>query len=329
MRTLITGGTGFIGRSLIGELSRRGEELIILCRKGTDCPGYPIPGTTILHGDILDRASIDRAMRGCRRVYHLAGFAKNWAKDPSVYALVNVDGLRNVLESAIGAGVKRVVWTSSAVTPGPSNGSPVTEWTRREHSFYTDYERSKFMAEHMVRGLLNRGTEIITVNPTRVFGPGILNEGNSVTRMVSLYLAGKFRFIPGDGTAVGNYAFVDDVARGMMLAMESGKNGERYLLGGENRSYNEFFRTVSALSGTERRMFHLPGRLAIRFARVEEFRSRFGHHPLITPGWVRTFLADWAVSVDRSRKELGYRPTPFAEAMTHTIRWIHQKGGVS
>lgn len=322
MKTLVTGGSGFIGRRLVGELRRRGDEVVVLCRHAFDRPGDDVTGTTMVTGDILDPGSLDRAMEGCSRVYHLAGYAKNWAKDPATFGRVNVDGLLNVVRGAIRAGAGRVVWTSSAVTAGPSDGSPVSEATVRRRPFLTEYERSKFVAEQRVREFLGRGTDIIAVNPSRVFGPGLLSEGNSVTRMIAMYMSGKFRFMPGDGSAVGNYAFVEDVVRGMILAMESGRSGERYMLGGENRSYREFFDTVAEVSGRRRRVFGLPAALAMRVARFEELRSGFGHHPLITTGWMRTFLADWAVSVEKSRGELGYRPTPFREAVARTVRWI-------
>lgn len=322
MKTLVTGATGFIGGRLVEELTGRGEELVVLCRTGSSRPAGEHAGVSMIAGDILDRPSLDAAMTGCRRVYHLAGYAKNWAKDPTIFRRVNVDGLCNVLEAARASGVRRVVWTSSAVTPGPSNGTPVNEWTAREHSFFTDYECSKYLAEQRAREFSTQGLEVVTVNPTRVFGPGLLNEGNSVSKMIALYIAGKFRFVPGDGTAIGNYGYVDDVVNGMILAMESGRNGERYFLGGENKSYHEFFNMVSTVSGKRRRMFHLPAGLAMIFARLEELRSGFGHHPLITRGWVRTFLSNWAVSLDKSRNELGYRPTPFADAVAETVGWI-------
>jgi len=325
MKTFITGATGFIGGRLTEELSRRGNELVVLRREGSACPASGLAGVETVTGDILDSTSLENAMAGCGRVYHLAGYAKNWAKDPATFTRVNVDGLCNVLEAARRSGVRRVVWTSSAVTPGPSNGTPVTESTFREHSFYTPYEASKYAAEQRVPDFTGGGLEVVTVNPSRVFGPGVLNEGNSVTRMIALTLAGKFRFIPGDGEAVGNYAFVEDVVRGLLLAMEYGRSGERYILGGENMSYNEFFRTVSLVSGRRRKMFHLPRSLAMKFSRFEEFRSALGGHPLITPGWMRTFLENWEVSVDKSRRELGYETTPFADAVGITVRWLSDR----
>ncbi len=330
MKTFMTGATGFIGGRLAGELSRRGGELVVLRREGPVCPVSGLPGVETVTGDILDLRSLETAMAGCGSVYHLAGYAKNWANDPATFTRVNVDGLCNILEAARRSGVRRVVWTSSAVTPGPSNGTPVTESTLREHSFYTPYEASKYAAEQRVREFTGSGLEVVTVNPSRVFGPGVLNEGNSVTRMIALTLAGRFRFIPGDGEAVGNYAFVEDVVNGMILAMEHGRPGERYILGGENVSYNEFFRTVSLVSGRRRKMFHLPRGLAMTFSRFEEFRSVLGGHPLITPGWMRTFLGNWEVSVEKSRRELGYETTPFADAVGKTVRWLsdlRKRGG--
>jgi nucleoside-diphosphate-sugar epimerase len=323
MKTLITGSTGFIGRKLLQQLLPGEDEIHLLCRKVPDDPPAGRDRVKYFRGDILDAESVLRSMEGCDRVYHLAAYAKNWAKTPAEFHRVNVDGLRNVLRAAVSRGVGRVVFTSTSVTIGPSNGAPQTEGSPRPVKWFTEYEHSKILAEAAALEFAAGGLEVVTVNPTRVFGPGLLNEGNSATRMIDWYLDGKWRIILGDGRRRGNYGFVDDVARGHILAMERGKPGERYILGGENCSYNEFFGLLADVSGKRHRLFHVPAPLALSVSSIEELRGRWSaHYPLITPGWVRTFARDWSFSTRKSELELGYRVTPLREALERTVRWL-------
>lgn len=328
MSILITGATGFIGRHLVRALTDRGENVHVLCRQTADITHLKHPNIEIFHGDILDRESIACAVSGCDRIFHLAAYARNWARNPQTFTQANVGGLQNVLDAAIRARVKRVVFTSTSLTIGPSNGVPATESMKQLTPAFADYDRSKRLAEEEVGRYVQNGLDVVVVNPTRVFGPGLLNEGNSATRMIQWYLDGKWRIILGDGGLVGNYAFVHDVVQGELLAMERGRAGERYVLGGANASFDELFEMISEISGCRYRLFHVPGSLALIVSHAEQLRARwFNHYPLITPGWVRIFLADWAYSTAKAENELGYRVTPLREALTTTIRWLKENNG--
>jgi nucleoside-diphosphate-sugar epimerase len=163
----------------------------------------------------------------------------------------------------------------------------------------------------------------VIVNPTRVFGPGYLTEGNSLTRLIDQYDRGRAPILPNLGRSVGNWVFVDDVVRGLILAMEKGRVGQKYILGGENASLKEFFRAIDRVTG--RRHFQLPVlRLApTAFAYFEKWRADwFGIYPRITPGWVRTFFADWPCSCQKAQRELGYQITPLDEGLRITCDWL-------
>jgi farnesol dehydrogenase len=325
MSILVTGATGFIGRRLVELLARRGESVHILCRPTANA-SFKENNIKIYLGDILDASSVARAAAGCDRVFHLAAYARNWAKDPRKFYEINVDGTQNVLDAAVKTSVIKVVLTSSAVTFGPSNGLAVDESVARRASFFTEYEHSKSLAEECVRHYVQKGLDVVIVNPTRVFGPGLLNESNAVTKMIHLYLQGKWRLILGDGRGIGNYAFVDDILQGYLLAMEAGRAGEKYILGGENASYNDLFAMVSDLSKRKYRVLHIPATLALFLANIEKLRAQWFHnYPLITPSWVKTFLADWAFSCARAQRELGYKITPLREALAITISWLEQQ----
>ncbi|MBI4429215.1 MAG: NAD-dependent epimerase/dehydratase family protein [Ignavibacteriales bacterium] len=322
MRILVTGGTGYIGSKLVERLVQQGERVNVLGFPADQEFSFPLEQVCFFVGDVLNQSLLDRAMQRCDRVFHLAAYARNWSKDVKTFFRVNVDGTRAVLDTAIKNNIRKVVCTSTNLTFGPSNGKAVDESAKRQPVFYTPYERSKFIAEQLVRSYVRKGLHVVMVNPTRVFGPGALVESNAVTKMMKWYTEGKWRLILGDGRAVGNYVFVDDVVQGHLLAMEYGKAGENYILGGENLSFNEFFATLAELSG-KRRMIHLSAALAMVYARFERFLAqRFSHHPVISPGWAQTFLANWANSTTKAESELGYRPTPAREAMRKTLEWL-------
>jgi nucleoside-diphosphate-sugar epimerase len=325
MSVFISGATGFIGGHLARTLAGQNESVHVLCRPTADTSGLQHENINIYHGDILDKQSVERAMQGCERVFHLAAYAKNWAKNPQTFIDFNVGGLRNVLDTARRLRVRRVVFTSTSLTVGPSNGVPASESMQDIAPTFTDYDFSKRLAEEEVKRYVETGLDVVIVNPTRVFGPGLLNEANSATRMMQWYMDGKLRIILGDGNLVGNYVLVDDVVNGEILAMKNGRPGERYLLGGDNASYSELFSMISEISGRRYRLLHIPGSLALAFSHVERLRAQlFNHYPLITPGWVRVFLADWAYSTAKAETELGYRVTPLREALTTTIRWLEE-----
>jgi nucleoside-diphosphate-sugar epimerase len=328
MRSLITGGTGYIGQHLAQELLSRGEEVSILALPGADDDGMKEKGVDVYFGDVRDPDAIRRALRGCSRVYHLAAYARNWARDEDMFFDINVRGTRTVLEAAAEAGVSKLVHVSSNVVLGPSNGSWVCEDALRVNDFLTPYERSKFAADSFVRAFALRGLEFVIVYPTRVFGPGLAGESNSVTKMIQLYLKGRWRIIPGNGRCLGNYVYVDDLAKGIVLAMERGRHGNGYIIGGENVTFTRFFDEIRQLSGKRFALVHLPLWLALAFGFEEAARARlFRGYPTITPGWVRTLLGDWGNSIDKARRELGYVSTPFSVALKSTIDWLENSNG--
>lgn len=323
MHVFVTGASGFIGAQLVRALASRGDKVHVLCRVTADVSELPSDGVEIFQGDILDKESIAQAMMGCEQVFHVAGYARNWAKDPAIFDRINVEGTKNILETALRCGSKKAVVTSTSVTFGPSAGKETTESAQRQVPCFTEYEASKLRAEQATELFVRRGLEVVTVNPTRVFGPGAMTEGNSLTKMIELYLRGKWRIILGDGTGIGNYAYVEDIVSGHLLAMSNGKSGERYVLGGENLSYNAFFDIVSDVSKKSYRMIHMPSSLALGYSYLEQSRAAwFNSYPQITPSWVKTFLADWAFSSEKARLDLGYQVTPIRTALSNTVGWL-------
>ena len=326
MPTFVTGGTGFIGRKLVEKLHHREEKVHLLCREQSDLRGLQRKGIEIFCGDVTDKKSIRPAMQDCQRVFHLAAYAHNWASDPSVFFRANVEGFRNVAEIALDNDVEKIVFTSTSLTFGPTNGYIGNEeMPRKDKMFLTDYEKTKYLAEIEGEKFLAKGLPLVIVNPTRVFGPGKMTEGNSVTRMIELYLRGRFPTILGKGEEVGNYVYVDDVTDGHLKAMSRGKIGQKYILGGENSTLNNFFSLLSRLSGRKPPRVHVPPNLARLFARIEENKAMlFGGYPLITLGWVETFLRHWAFSNGKAVNELGCRFRGLKQGMELTCDWLKE-----
>lgn len=329
MKYLITGATGFIGTQLAKRLANEGHTVHALYRsesKTTELKS--VDGVRLFKGDIMEPDSLRRATLGCDGVFHVAAFAKPWAQDKQTFHRLNVQGALNVFVAARHAGANRIVFTSTAGVISPSNGKPSDEDTPRKQGYFTEYERSKAIAEEKAREFSAEGMEIVTVNPTRVFGPGLMSESNGVTKMVKLFLKGKFRTLPGDGNSIGNYVYIDDVVDGHVKAMNHGKAGERYILGGDNVSFNEFFDIVSDLSGKTAKLYKIPIPLIHLAAKVMETRANLtGVPPLITPPWVRKYLFDWELSSEKAKRELGYNFTPIQEGLEMTVDWIlHTRG---
>ena len=323
MKVFVSGATGFIGIQLVKRLLSEGATVHALYRSETKADLIRQPNVILFKGDILDKESLLGALEGCEEAYHAAAFAGVWAKDPEMVVRLNVDGAINVIEAAGSQEVKRVVITSTAGILGPSKKEAVDESSPAPDTFFTDYEASKFRLEQQLLGRSETNPEVVIVNPTRVYGPGYLSESNGVTKMIKQYMEGSWRLIPGDGKSSGNYVFVEDVVSGHLLAMEKGKPGERYVLGGENISYNQFFSILREASGVHKRLFKIPLWAMLTSAGIMQGISRItGRAPLIVPNLTRKFNHNWIVSSEKAIRQLGYQPLKAQEGILQTVQWI-------
>jgi len=324
-KVFVTGSTGFIGSALIEKLLERGFTVRALKR---NVPTEAQPNLEYISGDITDKESLRAGMSGCCYVFHLAAYAKNWAADPQTYTQVNIEGTKNVFAIAQELNVERVVWTSTIVTFGPTPSGVVgnEQMPRQTEQCFTEYERTKTVMEREAAGWVENGLPLVIVNPTRVFGPGLQSESNSVTRLIDQYRRGQFPILINRGRNIGNYGYIDDVVEGHILAMERGKVGERYILGGENATLAGLFQTVDRVDSKKRFQLKILWVIPMLIAYYLELQAKsLGIYPSITPGWVQTFLVDWAFSTEKAERELGYRITPFEEAIRRTCRWLEER----
>ena len=323
MKIFITGATGFIGNNLALRLAGEGHTIHALCRD-INTPVLQHPNIIIFKGDIENITSVKAAMAGCEQVYHLAAFARVWAKDKTIYQRLNVDGTNNILICARQLSVKKIVCTSTAGVLGPSGNHPVHESDKRIGEPFTEYEVTKTEAEALCRQYAAEGMHIVMVNPPRIYGKGIITESNAVTRLVKLYIEGKWRINPGDGKRTGSYVHVDDIVNGHVLAMQKGRSGERYILGGENVSYNEFFSLLKRLTGKKIHLFNFPIWLMMLSGTVlEAWTAITGKPPLLTRPWIRKYYYDWSLSSEKAIQELGYSYRSLETGLRETIDWLN------
>ncbi len=287
MKVLVTGATGFIGKHLVKKLADQGYTVHALYRSEKKIFGMEYPYISFFRGDVTDTDSLMKAMKDCECVFHLAAYAKAWAKQKQTYEIINCQGTVNVLETAIKQRVKKVIVTSTAGVFGPTQNNWLTdESSKRKVPYFTEYERTKDLTDKIIIEKYTGKIDVSIVCPTRVFGPGELTESNSVTKLIGLYIRGKFRFLPANGQSIGNYVFVGDVVNGLLLAMKKGRTGERYIFGGENLSYSDFFSRISDLTGKRYSMIKTPVFIIMVLAVIMKFLAVvFGLPPILTPGW--------------------------------------------
>lgn len=327
MKIFITGATGFIGAKLTRRLLRDGHQVHALVRTPAKAASLEDPGLTLFQGDLSDEHAIDAAMEGCEAVFHLAAYAKVWARNPATYFDLNVLGTEAVMRAAVNSNVRKIVITSTAGVWGPSLRGSVTEERARDIDFLNEYESSKALADSRVKDyIISNKIDTVFVCPTRVYGQYLIGPTASITSLVERYLFSGWKIIPGRGHQIGNYIHVDDVVEGHVKALEKGRSGRTYILGGVNASYNEFFKVLASVSGIHRRMVHLPLWIQHGFARVQLLGARwFGIEPAFTPSWMGKSLYHWEVSPDRMITELGIQPVSLEEGLKSTVEGLRTR----
>ena len=323
MRVFVTGGTGFIGEHLIRKLLDRGYEVNAIYRSESKLKEANVFHNNLrwFKGDITDFASLENSIIGCSYIFHTAAYAMAREKEKNDFYRYNVDGTKNILDLALKYNVKKVVVTSTAGVFGPSIEREINEDSVPSVPYFTGYEHSKAECEKLIKEYVNKGLNIVIVNPTRVFGYGRLSQSNSTTIMIKKFIEGKWHFIPGNGKSVGNYSYVNDVVLGHILAMEKGVSGEKYILGGENLSFNEFFEKLKKVSGKNYFLIKIPFGLMLMVAYLVVLLHKLNkkYEPPFTPAKIRKFNNNWQTSLNKAIQELGYEVTPFEKALKETI----------
>ena len=330
MKIMITGASGYIGNKLAHVLAEQGHQVHAFVRSDNADHLLQHERIRIFYGNMLQPSTIRQAMAGCQQVYHAAGLAKLWTKDPSDFYLHNVIGTENILAAALEMGVKKLVYTSTCGVWANSMLHPLTETDPRTNSYDNDYDLSKCLAEKSVREYCHKGLFTVIVNPPRVYGPGISTHSNAVNRFLSYLINSRIAFIPSANEVQANYAFIDDVVNGHLLAMEKGLGGERYILGGENASYRRLIQLVKASSQLKNVLLPLPNVLARLFSCIELIRAKIStHDPVIVPGVLRRLAISKTFDCNKAIRQLGYTITPLEKGIAITVDFLKNSYGNS
>lgn len=318
---LLTGATGYLGSQIARALIERKKNFRVYVREPRRLDFNPgeVP-CEIFVGDLNGPHSLEAAMCGVTQVIHAAGLVKMWARDQRDFERVNVDGLQNILRAAATAGVERVVYTSSFIAMGPSANPAAAEGLRHAGHYSNKYEETKAHALDWLRDDGFRQFPVLALLPGVIYGPGPATEGNLVGRMIQQYLAGKFPGLLGTGEQRWSFSYIDDVVAAHLAALDQGKVGEEYILGGDNRPLNDLFRILGGQSNARRPVRHLPFALGKMLGAVELMRAKLtGRAPQLTPGVVEIFKHDWVYASDKAAGELGYHVTPLEEGLRKTL----------
>lgn len=327
MTTLVTGATGFVGSAVVRDLLSAGHSVRVLARPGSDrrnLTGLPLD---IAEGDLLGRASLERACKGCSALFHVAADYRLWVPNPPAIYRVNVEGSVNLLQAAAQAGIQRMVYTSSVATLGlNADSSPASEDTPVSLAdMIGHYKRSKFLAEEAVQKLVQaQGLPVVIVNPSTPIGPRDVKP-TPTGKLIVDAAAGRMPAYVDTGL---NLVHVDDVARGHRLAFERGAIGQRYVLGGQDMALKEILFAVARLVGRQPPRLRLPHNLVLPIAYAAEAWARLvpGHEPLATVDGVRLSKKRMYFSSAKAQRDLGYQTRPVQEALTEAIAWFRAQG---
>jgi hopanoid-associated sugar epimerase len=323
-RILVTGGSGFIGRHLVCALAARGHFVRILDpAPAADLP----PGTEHVCGSILDQANALRALDGIDCVYHIAGIAQLWSAERGQLDRVNRAGTESILRAAKQQKIRRFVHCSSdtVLLPPERPAGEIAETISLSLADMTGpYTRSKYLAERAALAACCEDMGVVVVNPTIPVGPGDCNF-TPPTAMLARYLAGTAFYVD----CVMNIVDVRDVARGMILAAERGRPGERYILGGENVSLERILSMLSRITGRKNIKIRVPSALALIAGVASEWVAAHLTHrvPLATVEGVRLALRSAPFDTSKARGELGFNPRPAEDAVRDAVAWLLSSGG--
>lgn len=322
MSCLVTGANGFLGSAVVRVLLDSGYDVTVLVRENSDQRNLDGLDVAVRLGDLRDRAALDRAMSGCRVVFHVAADYRLWARDTEQMYRTNVEGSRNVVAAAASQRVDRLVYTSSVAVLGiNADRTPADETTPVSLAdMIGHYKRSKFLAEKAVHETAaSLGLSYVVTNPSTPIGPRDIKP-TPTGRIIVDAANGK---IPAYVDTGLNVVHVDDVARGHLLALERGVDRERYILGGTDLSLRDILHIVARSVGRRPPEIKLPRRPLYPVAAAAEFFARFtGREPRLTLDGLRMAGKHMYFSSARARDVLGYRARPAVDAIHDALDWF-------
>ena len=327
MSTLVTGAAGFLGSHVTRQLVARGDDVRVLLRASSTNRAIADLPLEYVTGDLRDPASLDRAMKGVKRVFHVAADYRLWAKRKQDIYDSNVGGTKNLLDAAKRAGVEQLIYTSTVATIAVDRPQHPNEFTDAKlEEMVGHYKRSKWMAEKEALGAAKSGLPVVVAMPTTPVGPWDWKP-TPTGKIILDFLNGK---MPGYVKTGLNFVGVEECAAGHLLIAEKGKVGERYLLGGENLTLKQMLDTLAKITGLRAPILKIPHGLALGVAYANTALSRLvGREPGIPVEGVKIARHMMFVDCARAKRELGFQAGPVAAALERAVRWYEANGYIA
>lgn len=326
MKAFVTGATGFVGSHVAHVLAEQGADLRLLVRSSSDPKNIQQLNAERVVGDLCDPESIDRAMAGCDVVFHVAADYRLWVRDPAQMYRANVEGTRTILQAARKNRVRRVVYTSSVATMGFTvKNNPVDESSPVSlENMIGHYKRSKYMAEEVAIAAGHDGIDVVVVNPSTPVGEQDIKP-TPTGRIVVDFLKKKFPAYVDTGL---NLVDVRECARGHVAALEKGRSGERYILGGENLTLKQILDKLAAITGLPSPRVRLPYAVALASGVVDTVVTGvvLRREPRVTLDAVRMGRKKMFVSSAKAERELGWKAVSVDAALRRAVQWFTENG---
>jgi dihydroflavonol-4-reductase len=326
MLVFVTGATGFVGSHVAQVLAEQGADLRLLVRSSSNPRNIQGLKAERVTGDLRDPASLEKVMAGCDVLFHVAADYRLWIRDPEQMYRANVDGTRAILQAARNNRVRRVVYTSSVATMGfTSDGQSADENSPVSlDSMIGHYKRSKFMAEEVAIKAGKSGMDVVVVNPTTPVGEQDIKP-TPTGRIIVDFLKKKFPAYVDTGL---NLVDVKECARGHVAALERGRSGERYILGGENLTLKEILDKLAVITGLPSPKVKLPYAVALASGLVDTVVTGLllRREPRVTLDAVRMGRKKMFVSSAKAGRELGWKTVPVEGALRRAVEWFQANG---
>jgi dihydroflavonol-4-reductase len=319
----VTGANGHIGSHIVRKLIQRGKQVRALVRPASDLRSLAGLDVDLIRGDVLEAESMEEAFEGCHVVFHTAAVYALWARDESVILRTAIEGSTNVISACARAGVRKIIYTSSVAAVGFSD-SPrrlKTEHDYNEDTSVPAYVTAKTVSEKTAKEIARRlGVKMVVVNPTLVLGPGDYKPTPSNIMVKQFVKLGSPFYYDGGANVVD----VEDVAEGHILAEEKGRDGERYILGGENITVRELMNSLADITGRAKPRFKIGRATAIAAGFALGAVARVtGKPPLFTSRNARTFIGRYGYfETAKAESELGFTFRPCSEVLERAVEWF-------
>jgi dihydroflavonol-4-reductase len=325
MLAFVTGATGFVGSHVARALADQGADLRLLVRSNSNLKNIQDLKADLFTGDLRDPASLEKGIAGCDAIFHVAADYRLWVRDPDEMYRANVEGTRAILAAARKNKVRRVVYTSSVATMGFTDNALADENSPVDlGKMIGPYKRSKFMAEQVAIEAARAGQDVVIVNPTTPVGERDIKP-TPTGRIVVDFLKKKFPAYVDTGL---NLVDVKECARGHISALEKGRSGERYILGGENLTLKQILDKLAAITGLPSPTIRVPYIVALATGVVDEIVTGriLGREPRATIDAIRMGRKKMFITSAKSERKLGWKIVPVDDALRRAADWFRDNG---